>query len=97
LVFQESETAAFINENYIPFKIVKNEGDYEELRDFFNMIGFPTIIVLGSDGVERDRIVGFGGDAEAFMEKLRNWAQGRETLYSYLEQWADDTTNVEYN
>ena len=67
------------------------------MRDFFGMKGFPTIIVLGADGVELDRQVGFGSDAEGFVARLRDWSQNTNTLFSMLKIWARDTTDVEWN
>ena len=67
------------------------------MREFFNMQGFPTIVVLGSDGVELDRRVGFGGNAEDFVVILQDWAENKNTLFSYLKKWAKDTTDVEWN
>ena len=67
------------------------------MREFFNMRGFPTIIVLGADGVELDRMVGFGGDAEKFTSTIGDWAGNRNTIFAYLKKWAQDTTDVEWN
>lgn len=61
------------------------------------MKGFPTVLVLGSDGVELDRMVGFDGDAKNFVTTLDDWSQNKNTIFSYLKQWAKDTTDVEWN
>ena len=61
------------------------------------MRGFPTIIVLGADGVELDRQVGFGGDAEEFVTTIKDWAQNQNTLFASMQEWEKDTTNVEWN
>jgi len=96
-VFKEKKAATFINRTFVPFKIVKGQADYDHLKDFFKMPGFPTVIVLGPDGVERDRMVGFGGDADLFVETLKSWSKNQQTLFSYLQTWAKDTTDVEWN
>jgi len=67
------------------------------MREFFKIPGFPTVIVLGADGVERDRVVGFDGDAAGFVSTLQDWAENKKTLFKYLETWAKDTTDVEWN
>jgi tetratricopeptide (TPR) repeat protein len=81
----------------VPFKIVRNEGEYTQLREFFKMRGFPTIVVLAPDGLERDRMVGFDGDSEKFMTTLEDWAVDKNTIVSYLNRWAKDSTDVEWN
>lgn len=61
------------------------------------MMGFPTIIVLGADGAELDRMVGFGGDAEKFVATLEEWAQNKNTIHSFISEWQKDSTDVEWN
>ncbi len=61
------------------------------------MMGFPTIVVLGADGAELDRMVGFGGDAEKFLDTLKEWAQNKNTIHSYISEWQKDSTDVEWN
>jgi len=61
------------------------------------MLGFPTIIVLGPDGQERDRIVGFDGNEKAFLEKLRNYADNKNTLAQYRKIQQQHPDSVEAN
>lgn len=61
------------------------------------MPGFPTVIVLGADGIELDRTIGFDGDAEKFVMVLQDWSQNKNTLYAYLTEWAKDASDVEWN
>lgn len=44
----------------------------EALKDKFSIEGFPTVIVLSSDGTELSKKVGYGGEsAKEFVEKLK--------------------------
>ncbi|RPH89812.1 MAG: hypothetical protein EHM72_19860 [Calditrichaeota bacterium] len=61
------------------------------------MRGFPTIIVLAPDGLERDRTVGFDGDSDHFLATVTEWADNQNTLLSYLKRWREDSTDVEWN
>ncbi|MBN1561840.1 tetratricopeptide repeat protein [candidate division KSB1 bacterium] len=67
------------------------------MRTFFNMVGFPTVIVLGADGVELDRQLGFGGDGAEFVATMKDWSENKNTLLSHLGTWAKDTTDIEWN
>lgn len=97
MVFQNKAAARLINKTFVPFKIVKNDDEYKQLREFFKMQGFPTIVVLAPDGLERDRMVGFDGDGEKFLTTIEDWAADKNTLVSYLGRWAKDTSDVEWN
>jgi tetratricopeptide (TPR) repeat protein len=97
LVFQNKAAARFINKTFVPFKIVRNEGEYKQLREFFQMRGFPTIVVLAPDGLERDRMIGFDGDGAKFLATIEDWAADKNTLVTYLNHWAKDTSDVEWN
>lgn len=81
----------------MPFRIEKKDSNYQELREFFNMKGFPTVVVLAADGAELDRMVGFGGDANKFIATMEDWSQNKNTIFSFLKKWQEDSTDVEWN
>jgi len=59
------------------------------------MIGYPTVILFTPEGEEIDRKIGFGGDAEGFVNDLKDWTQGVNTLKNLLsdaEQHPEDVT-----
>ncbi len=67
------------------------------MREFFEMKGFPTIVVLAADGAELDRMVGFDGDGPKFVQTIEEWAQNKNTIFSSLKKWQEDTSDVEWN
>lgn len=72
----------------------KDEGA-KEFRKDRAVRGFPTVLILKPDGTEVDRIVGFGGDGDAYMDKLNAYAAGEGTflaLSEKLEGNPDDLT-----
>ena len=95
MVFQDKEHAEKINELFVAVKIIKNEGNYKELREKYSMRGFPTVIVLAPDGSERDRIVGFANNPDEYMQKLTDYAQNRNTLSKLQKKYQQDSMNVE--
>ena len=42
-------------------------------------------------------MVGFDGEAAPFVGNLKNWSKNQQTIFSYLQTWAKDTTDVEWN
>ncbi len=95
--FGNRQVAALIERRYVPFKSTEGAGDDLRLRQFFQISVIPTLVVLGTDGVERDRIVGYNGNAREVKELLEDWAAERNSLFIYLRRWGQDTTDVEWN
>lgn len=95
-VFQDRRAARVIRRQYVLFRVVKGVGEGDRLIEFFQISAFPTLVVMGVDARERDRIIGFNGDAAALIETLADWAVDRHTLLSYLRRFSEDTTEVEY-
>ena len=53
------------------FVLIKIDGDkHPGLVSSFSVTGYPTILLLGPDGEELDRIVGYS-DASSFLSSLR--------------------------
>jgi len=63
------------------------------LRDEFNIRGYPTLVMLGTNGEEIDRLVGYL-DAEPFVKTFRDYANGIGTLDDFLAQ-ADTAAEVD--
>ncbi len=61
----------------------------------YNVRGYPTTLVLKPNGEEVDRIVGFGGKREAFVQRLMDYANGENTLESLLEVLKSSDADVE--
>jgi len=97
LVFQEENAAQRINSMFVPFKVDKNDSNYKELASRYNMRGFPTVIILSPDGTERDRIVGFGGDAELFVQTITDYANNVNTLVALKEAYEQNPQSVNAN
>ena len=94
MVFQDSEVAKIINRQFIAIKSVSRQGEDVELRQKYEIPGNPTVMLLNSDGVEIDRLVGFDGDRDAYMKKLIDFSAGINTLARIEAQYAADTTSV---
>ncbi len=70
----------------------KDEGA-KDFRKDRAVRGYPTVLILKPDGTEVDRIVGFGGDGDAYVDKLKAYAAGENTflaLSGKLEENPED-------
>lgn len=86
-----------IDKVFLSYKVEKSDSDYTEMRDYFNMKGFPTVVVLGPDGMERDRILGYDQDADKFIKMITEFAENQNTILSFIQSFQKDTTDVEAN
>ena len=97
MVFQNKEAGKFINSNFVTLKVVKKEGESPELKKKFNIPGYPTVILLNNSGEEIDRLVGFGGKKDEYLQTIRDYAAEKNTLAQLLQQYQADTLNVKFN
>jgi thiol-disulfide isomerase/thioredoxin len=97
VVFIDKSASEYINSQFIALKVVKNEGESKELKEKFNVPGYPTVIVLDNQGEERDRIIGFGGENDSYVQKIKDYAEGKNTLDQFVKRYNSDTLNVESN
>ena len=67
------------------------------MRTKYSIPGYPTVIVLKASGEEIDRIVGFDGDKDKFLQKVKDYANNKNTLPVLLSQYAADSNNVTLN
>ncbi|MCA9565367.1 MAG: thioredoxin family protein, partial [Myxococcales bacterium] len=63
----------------ITLKINAEEGEGPALVERYHVVGYPTVLLIGSDGQEVDRIFGYL-DAPAFAETLTGFRQGQGTI-----------------
>jgi thiol:disulfide interchange protein len=67
-VFMDPKLASKINDRYIAVKVIDrqredghNAPEVQQLIDRYGVNAFPTVVVAGSDGRVRDRVVGYRG------------------------------------
>ncbi|MCX7798621.1 MAG: protein-disulfide reductase DsbD [Melioribacter sp.] len=73
LTFSDREVIAEMK-NFVTFKVDMTQTfseKNEKIRNKFNIVGIPTIIIIDSKGNEVERLTGFV-DAKEFLKKLRN-------------------------
>lgn len=63
----------------------------------FNIPGYPTVLMLNSDGEEIDRIVGFDGDRDKYLATIKDYSEGRNTLADFKKRIVQTPTDVALN
>ena len=96
-VFSDDKIGEFINSKFVSLKVDGEKGEGPELMEKFGVPGYPTIILFDSDGKEIDRLVGFGGDKDDYIQTIQNYLEGKNTLKDYLARLENENNNVELN
>ena len=61
----------------------------------YSIAGYPTVVVAGPDGREKDRIWGYLPPTD-FYNQVQLYLQGKETLEDYLGRLKDEPENLDY-
>ena len=68
-VFTTKEAGEYFNKKFVNIKIDMEKGEGVNLARQFHIKGYPTFIILNSNGKELGRIVG-GAQIEQFIQKV---------------------------
>jgi len=71
-------------------KIDGEKGEGPDLMKKFSVAGYPTVIFLDKDGNEIDRLVGFGGDKDEYVQKVKDYLSGTGTLSALVSQFGSE-------
>lgn len=93
-VFSDPAAGEYINREFVSIKIDGEKGEGPELMKQFKVTAYPTTIVIDPEKGEVDRIVGFGGDASGFVQTLKDYAAGENTLSALLYEVQNEPDNV---
>lgn len=97
MVFQDKKIGDFINSHFVSLKVHSLKGEGKQIRENYNIRGFPTVLFLDTQGVEIDRTFGFDGDKDAYFKILTDYAAGKNTLRSFLAEVKTAPEDVEVN
>ncbi|HPC35901.1 MAG TPA: tetratricopeptide repeat protein [Candidatus Marinimicrobia bacterium] len=97
MVYTNKEVGEFINAHYVSVKINGDSLEGKQLREKYQYPGYPTTIIMTSDGEEIDRIVGFDGQKDEYFQLLQDYTAGRGTLGDYLKKLEKEPDNFELN
>ncbi len=93
ITFIDPAVVGWIKENVVFTKINghKADGSRTGFADSAGVRGFPTYILLKSDGTEIDRAIGFI-EAKSFIETFTDYSAGKNTLADFLSRQAKAPT-----
>jgi tetratricopeptide (TPR) repeat protein len=96
-VFQDQQVGAYVNANLVSVKIHGKKGEGPEIATRFGLRGYPTVLFLGQNGEEIERILGFDGDRDTYFQMIRDYAVGRNTFDDLQNRIKANPEDVEVN
>lgn len=76
-LFAEAGDAQWISERFVPVRVLdrkredgRNDETVEQLRERFQVTGFPTLVVVAPDGAVLARLVGYSGNLTEVRDAL---------------------------
>jgi tetratricopeptide (TPR) repeat protein len=91
--FMDPKVGEFLNAN-IPVSYDAEKGVGEELAAKYRIAHYPTFVMIGPDGQEIDRFVGYL-EPEAFLDTMVGYTKGVGTIDWYAEKSKADPDNIE--
>jgi len=88
--------AAFINENYISIKVNGQKGIGAEYKQKFNVVGYPTVLLLNTGGEEIERLFGWSNEPEIYFQTLVDYTNGVNTIEELLTRYKTQPDNIEH-
>lgn len=93
VTYKDDKVARFLN-NTVALKIDAEKGNGVELAKQFKVFAYPTLVVLGPDGKEIDRHLGYL-PPDQFLDVIQGYTEGRGTVADYEKKLAADPDNVD--
>jgi tetratricopeptide (TPR) repeat protein len=91
--FTDPSVASFLNAN-IPVKLDAEKGLGEELAQEYRVSAYPTFVLIGPDGKEVDRHIGYL-DPEPFLKVMEGYVRGEGTVAWYENKLREDPDDIE--
>lgn len=79
-VFPRKEVGDFMNEHFVCLSIDAEKGEGVELKEKFEIKGYPTCLIITQDGQVQYRSVGGGDDWEEFLVRMKRGADVRNSM-----------------
>jgi thiol-disulfide isomerase/thioredoxin/Flp pilus assembly protein TadD len=93
VTYRDEKVVAYLN-SIVPVKYDAEKDEGEELASRFRIKAYPTLVLVGPDGKEVDRHVGFLGP-EDFLAVIGGYQKGIGTVAFYQAQLEKNPNDVE--
>lgn len=70
-VFPVAKVGDYFNKTFVNAKFDAEKGEGIKVAEKYSVSGYPTFLILDSNGKEVGRLVGANGDPDAFIERTK--------------------------
>lgn len=88
VIFPTKEAGDYFNKNFVNIKMDMEKGEGIELNKKFKIIGYPTFLILDSDGNEIGRVIG-GGELNEFINRIERAKDINNSPDKLLEKYKE--------
>lgn len=93
--FESAEFSTSVNDYYIPLRLIESEPNTQDLIRDYNISHIPSMLLLGADGVEIDRIIDLPGKRDQYLQFLINSRSGIDTYGKLLAVYEKNPDNID--
>lgn len=86
----EKEAGDYFNEFFVIRKYYLDKDKSDNIEERYGISAYPTMVILNTDGVEINRILGSSRNAKEFIEKVRNAIKYENTFQARDERLRND-------
>jgi tetratricopeptide (TPR) repeat protein len=97
LVWRKKDVGDFVNKTFVNYRVTPSDKEWKPLKEKLNDLGTPTIVLLKSSGEEIDRICGFEGDKDEYLQTIKDYSAGKNTISVFLSQLDKDPESIDLN
>lgn len=93
-IYSRDDVAKLLERDFIPIKVDAEQGVGLHIAERYRVTGYPTLLLLKSDGSELDRVMGTL-EPDAFLKTIEAKRDGIDTVENLEQQLANNPHNLE--
>lgn len=97
MVWQDKHVGEYINDRFISLRFTSRDDEYKKVRAEYKLKVLPTALLLNADGTEIERICGFDGQKDPYIQTFKDFTEGKNTLRVLLSQHKASPDDPEMN
>jgi len=83
-----------VNQNYFSLRFDGEEAQVESVKKKYEIRHLPTLLLLGSDGIEIDRIIDLAGYRKQYLQILQDAREGINTYPTIFAQYEKNPDDI---
>ncbi|MFC2166261.1 tetratricopeptide repeat protein [Acidobacteriota bacterium] len=97
MVWRTKDVGDFVNKTFVSYRVTPSDEEWGPVKEKLNTLGTPTVVLLKSNGEEIDRICGFEGEKDEYLQTIKDYSAGKNTISVFLSRLEKDPESVDFN